>query len=199
MGAFDAGRKDVITIRGENWEPHESCTARTIVRSGDEEWVMNQQMLIHMPKSNRKQRRFGGFRKEEAGEIEFENQIGAAKRFWVQKMLESWTFTANGQPIEFRRSGQNKLDDQYMNKIMRQLDQDYIDYIYEAIMDAQPKEAREDNEEEDEDESDEEGSPFFASALPSIDGETGNHAPTASMNGLKNTETTSSRNFLAKS
>lgn len=199
MGAFDAKRQDIITIRDEKtWEEHESCRARTIVRSGDEEWVMNQQMLIQMPK-NRKQRRMGGFRKEENADIEFENQIGAARRLWVQKMLESWTFTANGQPIEFKRSGHNKQDDQYMSKVMKALDTTYIDFIYEAIMDAQPKEAKEDTQEEEEDENDEEGSPFFGNASHSTDGETSRAATMALLNGSTNTEKTSHRNFLAKS
>lgn len=203
MGAFDAKREDIITIRNEkNWEPHESCTARTIVRSGDEEWVLNQQMLIQMPKGNRKQRRLGGFRKEESEEVKFKSQVGAARRLWVQKMLESWTFTANGQPIEFRRSGQNEKDDQYMSRVMQQLDSAYIDFIYEAIMDAQPKEAKQDEEEDDDDEEDDdEGSPFFANASPSTVGETFKRERTnqALMNGLPNTETTSHRNFLARS
>lgn len=201
MGAFDAKRQDVIDIRDEkNWDSHESCTARTIVRSGDEEWVMNQQMLIQMPK-NRKQRRMGGFRKEENSDIEFENQIGAARRLWVQKMLESWTFTANGQPIEFKRSGHNKQDDQYMSKVMKALDTTYIDFIYEAIMDAQPKEAKEDAQEEEEDEGEEEGSPFFENALPSTGGETSRPGRTNQglTSFLENMETPNHRNFLAKS
>lgn len=199
MGAFSR-KKDIITIRDEkNWEPGESCEARTFVRSGDEEWVLNQQMSIQMPK-NRKQRRQGGFRKEETGDIEFENQIGAARRLWVQKMLESWTFTDEDEhPILFKKSGHNKQDDQYMSKVMKALDTTYIDFIYEAIMDAQPKEAKEDAQEEEEDEGDEEGSPFSANVLPSTDGETSNPGVMALVNGSTNTEKTSHRNFLAKS
>src|SRR6185503_17474423 len=153
MGAFDAKRQDTIEIHGPEWDDHEFCTARTIVRSGDEEWVLNQQMLIQMPKGNRKQRRAAGaFQKQQDKDVEFKSQVGASKRLWVQKMLESWTFTMNGMEMPFEKSGQNELADKRMTKIMQALDTSYIDYIYEQIEAAQPKQASEDEQGDDEEE-----------------------------------------------
>lgn len=196
MGAFDANRTDQITIRDEaNWEPHEQVTARTIVRAGDEEWVLNQQMQI-LPKSgNRKQRRAQRFQRQQDAGIDIKSQLGATNRLWVQKMLTGWTFTRNGRPVEFLLSGNNEVDDRYMMRVMAEIDQSYIDFIYEQIMNAQPKQAVQDaqDEEEDDDQNDEGGSPFFGDASNSTDGDTGKTGEESSP------ASNQPRNFLSKS
>lgn len=206
MGAFTT-KKNVITICDENnWDPGEFCTARTVVLSGDEEWVMNQQMLIQMPKGNRQQRRTGGFRKQQDAKIEFKNQMGAARRLWVQKMLESWTFfDDDGQIIPFTKSGQNEVDDRRMSKVMQFLKQEYIDFIFEAIQDAQPAEVKQAEQEEEDDEQgddEEEGSPFFGNVSPSIAGNTDedeDEEQVMLLREMMNPTTKGNRNFLAKS
>jgi len=204
VGAFTTKGKDIITIRDEeHWDSGEYCAARTVVLSGDEEWVLNRQMAVELSRQgNRKQRRrAGGFRKEQDIDLELDNQMGATRRLWVQKMLESWVFFDDeGTPIPFVKSGVNKDDDKKASKIMQFFKQDYIDFIYEAIMAAQPKEAQEDEEEGD-DEDEEEGSPFFESASISTDGKTDSRALINQdlKNGMRSTETASPRNFLMKS
>lgn len=181
MGAFDANREDVITIRNSRWEPHESCRARTIVRAGDEEWVLNQQMLIQQKKGNRKQRRAGGFRKQDEAELDIKSQLGATNRLWVQRMLVDWTFTKGGQPIEIS------------SESMKLLEQSYVDYIYEEIMKHQPHEEEEEKGDDGDDGYSEEAddSPFFGDASTSTDGGMNRHAQ-EELQG-------SHRNFLMKS
>jgi hypothetical protein len=203
MGGFTT-KKGIITICDEkNWDAGEYVKARTVVLSGDEEWVLNQQMLIEMPKQgNRKQRRASGFQKQKNADIAFKNQVGATRRLWVQKMLEEWVIYGDeGQEIPFAKSGEDEKTDKQMGKIMQGLKQEYIDFIFEAIQDAQPKEVKQEEQEEEEDEEDdEEGSPFFDNASSSIVGETSNSGRTSQelTNFLENMETPNHRNFLAK-
>lgn len=91
MGAFDVN-DDIIVIRNSKWESHEECRARTTVLVKDEEWVQNQLVKI---KSDIQQSSNRAFRRQKQP-MNFDAQIGATKRLWVFRMLDSWTFTENG-------------------------------------------------------------------------------------------------------
>lgn len=149
MGAFDVKEDDIITIHGPKWDAHEQVLARTTVLVADEEWVTNQLMKI---KSDFEGKGNRAFRRSKQASMSLESQIGAANRLWVFRMLKSWTFTKDGQPMPLSLES------------VKMLRQDYLDYIYEQIMKAQPKDEDEETEEDDE----EEGTPFTASASHSI-------------------------------
>lgn len=166
MPAFDAprDREDIIIIRDEkHWDPHESARARTVVRVADEEWVKNQQIFIRPKKGNRAQRRAQGGLQRQDADVDIKNQLGAVNRLWVQRMLVDWTFTKDGMPMPIS------------SESMKLLDQSYVDYIYEAIMDAQPKDPDDDDTEQGEDEDDDsDEDPTLDAASLSIVGEMSN-------------------------
>src|SRR5437660_1410325 len=84
MGVFDEKQDDVITIRDEeNWESHEQCRVRTVVKVSDFEWVNNQLVVIRQSAS--KQQRRGAFQREK--QMDIQALTGASDRLWVFKML----------------------------------------------------------------------------------------------------------------
>ncbi len=153
MSAFDTDGDDIITVHGKDWDTNESCQMRTVIRAGDEEWVLNQLMQVAMPQGKQKR---GG-----SDGMDLKSQLGATKRLWVQRMLQSWTFTRGGLPMPI--SGES----------LKLLKQSYIDDIYNALQARQPK-----TPELEVSEGDEEGTPFFgnvstftAGDIDTIDGE----------------------------
>lgn len=149
MGAFDVKADDVIVIKGPKWEPHESCQARTTVLVADEEWVTNQLVKIKQEAQAQGNRAF----RRQKNNMSMEAQIGATNRLWVFRMLVDWTFTKDGVPMPLTLES------------VKQLRQDYLDYIYEAIMAAQPK-----DEEEETEQGDDETDPTSSGVLPTISG-----------------------------
>lgn len=149
MSAFDIDGDDIITVHGKDWDVHESCRVRTVIRAGDQEWVLNQLMHVVAPQGKQK--------RGNTAALDLKSQLGATNRLWVQRMLVDWTFTRGGLPMPISAES------------LKLLKQSYIDEIYQAIQDRQPKE--EDVEEADDNGNEEEGTPFFDAALPSIAGD----------------------------
>jgi hypothetical protein len=130
MGVFDEKDDDLITIHAPNWDPHEECVARTVVKVSDFEWVQNQLVLI---KQNTQSTRRGAFQQDVG--IDIQAQTGAADRLWVYRMLKSWTFTKNGMPVPLTLQA------------VRELPQSVLNYIYNEIQKRQPKEEEEEEAE----------------------------------------------------
>jgi hypothetical protein len=107
MGAFDQ-IDDTITIHSDKWDAHEQVTARAVATVADEEWVNNQVLI--MKKAEKKNKG-----------LDFDSQLGATRRLWLERMIVSWTFTKNGQPVPVSKAAINKLPSKY------------ADYIYEQI------------------------------------------------------------------
>lgn len=127
MGVFDIpkGKDDIIDIRNPEWDEGEQCRARKTVLVKDREWVENQQLQIKRARGNRQQRRHGGF--QQADDIDIQAAFGEVDRLWVFRMLVDWTFTKDGMPMPLTLEA------------VRELPQDVLNYIYDEIMDAQPK------------------------------------------------------------
>jgi hypothetical protein len=175
MGVFDEQADDIITIHASNWEPHEECVARTVVKVSDFEWVQSQLVLI---KQSSQTKRRGAFQKDVG--LDIQAQTGAADRLWVFRMLKSWTFTRGGQPVPLSLEA------------VRQLPQSVLNYIYNEIQERQPKEEGEEKAEpRSTDGEEEEGSLFFDDASDSIDGEMSN--PDEGLSGEHG-----ARNYLTK-
>ncbi|HET8910677.1 MAG TPA: hypothetical protein VFN23_04390, partial [Ktedonobacteraceae bacterium] len=131
MGVFDEKQDDIIIIRDEkNWEPHEQCCARTVVKVADFEWVQNQLVLI---KQTANKSRRGAFQRD--AQMDIQAQTGAADRLWVFRMLVDWTFTKGGQPMPLSLEA------------VKQLPQHVLNFIYNKIQEAQPKEDGEEDAE----------------------------------------------------
>ena len=154
MGAFDVKADDIIVIRNPKWEPHEQVRARTTVLVADEEWVTNQLIKIKQEMQSQGNRAF----RRAKSSMSIEAQLGAANRLWVSRMLVDWTFTKDGLPMPCNLES------------VKLLRQDYLDYIYEQIMAAQPHE-----EDEETEQGGEEEDPTMSGALRSIDGEIDRH------------------------
>lgn len=184
MGAFEPseGKDDIIIVRNEKgWDSHESCRIRTFVRAEDREWVENQLLLLEQEK--RKQSKW---KRQEAGGIEIKNNLAAANRLWVQRMIVDWTFTKGGVVMPLQPANER-------SRSMRLLHDDYIEYIYRAFADAQPDTddptPPEENNEESEEDQDQ--SNFTGGASASTDGEMTSDEERQGQ--------TSSRNYLLKS
>ena|SRR5579859_4610998 len=171
MGAFDVKADDIITIRNPKWDAHESVRTRTTVLVADEEWVTNQLVKI---KQDAQQQGNRAFRRQK-NNMNMEAQLGAANRLWVFRMLVDWTFTKDGLPMPLSLES------------IKQLRGDYLDYIYEQIMKAQPK-----DEDTEQGEDEEDADPTLPVALHSINGATSRVVKAQS--GENGT-----RNFLSKS
>lgn len=158
MGVFDERADDVIIIHSPDWEPHEQCEARTVVKVADYEWVQNQ--LVQIKQSAARQRKRGAFQQD--ADIDIQAQTGAADRLWVYRMLKSWTFTRNNQPVLLSLEA------------VRCLPQSVLNCIYQEIQRHQPKGTDEDSESQsdrsDAEDGEEAGSAFFDAVLPSIAG-----------------------------
>lgn len=156
MGAFDTN-DGIITIHNPKWDAHETVTVRTIVTVADEIWVKNQ--FLKIQQTGKKKAARGGIQQTDAS-VEMQSQLGAANCLWVFRMLKSWTFTKGGQPVPVSLEA------------CKQLRQDYLDYIYEQIMAAQPKDEEEETEQGEDDDDAED--PTLLDASDSIDGEMSN-------------------------
>lgn len=155
MGAFDTNTPDsLLVIHNPKWDAHETVTVRTIVTVADEIWVKNQ--FLKIQQTGKKKFGRGGIRHAGA-DVEMQSQLGAANCLWVYRMLKSWTFTKNNQPVAVSLEA------------VKQLRQDYLDYIYEQIMAAQPKDEETEQGEDEDDDSDED--PTSDAASLSIVGE----------------------------
>lgn len=153
MGAFDTDTQDsLLTIRNPKWDAHESCVVRTIVKVSDEIWVKNQ--FLKIQQTGKKKFGRGGIQ-QQTGDVEMQSQLGAANCLWVYRMLKSWTFTKNDMPMPLSLEA------------VKQLRQDYLDYIYEQIMAAQPKDETEQGEDGDDDDDED---PTIEPVSTSIDG-----------------------------
>lgn len=172
MGVFDIkADEDIITIQNPKWD-NEYCRARTVVLVADEEWVQNRLVQI---KNDFQETGNRAFRRQKQA-MSFDAQIGATKRLWVFRMLKEWNFTKDGLPMPLKLEA------------VQQLPQHVLDYIYDAIMAAQPKDEEDTEQGGEEDETD----PTLHFASDFIDGGLSSHMKEQS-------NETGARNFLLKS
>lgn len=121
MGAFDK-LNDTLEVHSDKWDAHESATVRLKVNVGDEEWVNNRVLKMKQGKKGKN--------------LDFQSQLGATKRLWLERMIVSWTFTQDGHPVEVSSAA------------ITALPSTYADFIYDAINDENEDEELEDEEDE---------------------------------------------------
>ncbi len=114
-GAFE-DTNDTLEIHAPNWLAHETVTARYIPTAEDEAWVHNQ-LIKYQTDRDRTNR---SLQRNKATAME--NHTGEAKLLWVERMIVSWSFTRNGQPIAVSRAS------------VRAMKLSYVDHIYDEIM-----------------------------------------------------------------
>lgn len=180
MGAFD-GTNRTITIpespeqgKAWGWDAHETVTARVVVTMADEEWVNNQvtKMVLGTIKPRKGKK---------AQPLDIQSNLGATRRLWVERMLQSWTLTKDGRPVSIAGPEERA-------RALKALPSHYVDKIYDAIMAEQPEFPDEEPRDEEDEESGD--SDFFGAAI----------GPTAAnLDEEPMQETLRGRNYLLKS
>lgn len=101
MAAF-VNQLETVTLHAPTWENYETVVVKKKMSMADEEWISNQFTKL---KSN--------------GELDA--SLGSVKLKTLVRMIVSWTFAENGQPMP--------VNEQNVGRLAKE----YADYIYENI------------------------------------------------------------------
>jgi hypothetical protein len=106
MSAFAS--PETVVVRDPSWEPHEGVTIKKKMNLADEQWIANS---------------YTGMGVDAKGAPAFQASLGSVKAKTIERMLVSWTFTENGNPVALTPANIARLDTTYANYIYEQINQ----------------------------------------------------------------------------